>query len=308
MADTHASIPERIANLRNDQPVSILAPQSGLVLLISLIAVWGLRRYVLEAFFLPWYHRSKYNSLEDRRRRSFVNSYVHLISIAMIMPAAIFPLISILSGHGTFDTVFPGSSVTFGDIEFVSMTIAMSLYVHELLYRSQISFVSMLHHVGAVAVGQCAISLTISWRTEPNASMYFCMACIWGLFDVLCESCVALALVIHRLYPDRPQLRFRVCAAASFAQLANIVIETPFVCWIFFHKAMWSKWQLDFKISTPIAQFIFVAAQAWTAKALFQMALRYRREAMEKNVVAVGTESSAPSVEYSMDSINQKGK
>jgi hypothetical protein len=181
MTSTGASVPERIANLPNDHPVSILAPQSGLVLLVSVIAVWCLRRYALEAWFLPWYHRSKYDDLDDRRRRSFVNSYVHLISRAMIMPAAVYPLIAILSGHGNFDTVFHGSSVTFGDIEFVSMTIAMSLYIHELLYRSQISFVSMLHHVGAVAVGQCAISLTISWRHEPNASMYFCMALIWGM-------------------------------------------------------------------------------------------------------------------------------
>jgi hypothetical protein len=129
-----------------------------------------------------------------------------------------------------------------------------------------------------------------------------------GLFDVLCESCVALALVIHRLYPERPHLRFRVCAAASVAQVANIVIETPFVCWIFFHKAMWSKWQLDFKISTPIAQVIFIAAQAWTAKGLFQMALRYRREAMEKSAVAAGIDSSASSLENNMHTITRERK
>jgi hypothetical protein len=80
------------------------------------------------------------------------------------------------------------------------------------------------------------------------------------------------------------------------------------VCWIFFHKALWSKWQLDFKISTPIIQAVFIAAQAWTAKGLFQMALRYRREEMEKNLAATGTESSVPSVEYSIDFIARGGK
>jgi hypothetical protein len=337
MANPHATIPERIADLRNDRPVSTLALQSGLILLVSLIAVWGLRKYALEAFFLPWYHRTKYHTLDDLRRRSFVNNYVHLIIRAILMPAAVYPLLAILSGHGNFDTTFHGSKVTFGDIELVSVTLAMSLYVHELLYRSNISFVSILHHIGAVAVGQCAISLTISWEHEPNASMYFCMALIWGryaefatmfssfcniytkirsitgLFDVLCESVVALALVIHRLYPDRPQLRFKVCAAAGFVQLANILVETPLVCWIFFHKAMWSKWQLDFKISTPIVQVVFIAAQAWTAKGLFEMALKCRRETIkkdeeEKNVVGFSTEPSTSSMESSMNYLTVKGK
>jgi hypothetical protein len=71
---------------------------------------------------------------------------------------------------------------------------------------------------------------------------------------------------------------------------------------------MWSKWQLDFKISTPIAQVVFIAAQAWTAKGLLQMALRYRRETMDKSVASVSAEYSAPSVEISMDYIAREGK
>jgi hypothetical protein len=281
LASKSHSIPARIAALPCDGPVSALAENAAMILVVCLFIITFFRR-ALEMWFLPYFHGQKYSKFSERQRTSFVNSYVHLISRIAILPAAAPPLILILSGRGGYDKKYPGIETTYGDIEIVSMELAISIYIHEIIYRPNISLVSLAHHTGAIVIGSYSILHTLEWKTTPNATMYFTMALLWGLFDIICESWVHLALIYRTLRPN-PNWKFKVCCFAAVVQFLGISIETPFVTWIFYSKPMRERWQLSYLISTPIVHAIFLAAQVMCLVTFYQMASKYRQQAMKRN-------------------------
>jgi hypothetical protein len=274
----HLSIPARIAALPNNGPISPVAQNAAMVLIVCLLIVTAFRR-VLEVWIFPRMFRDRYPKMDERSRRSFVNSSMHLLVRLAVLPVATPPLIMILAGRRNYNSGFTKTvDVSFGTIELVAMELVISVYLHEIIYRPGISLVALLHHVGAIAIGSYAILHTLEWESQKSTTMYFTMACLWGLFDIMCETGVYLVLVVRAL-TENPTTRYRTCRFAFWVQILGMLVETPFVTWIFWAEPMRIKWDsIACLISTPIVHAVFLTAQIVCANSFWGMSRKYQKE------------------------------
>jgi len=95
-------------------------------------------------------------------------------------------------------------------------------------------------------------------RNALNSSSGASINMILGLFDTLLEVWVAVAMIIQRFYPSRPNIRHRALIVAILTQSIGTLAETPFVLWLFFAPPMRQKWELSFMIATPLAHVLFL--------------------------------------------------
>jgi hypothetical protein len=55
------------------------------------------------------------------------------------------------------------------------------MYVFELFYRADVSYVSVGHHVGTIMIGQAAIAISLDLVKERDATIEFTLCTVWGM-------------------------------------------------------------------------------------------------------------------------------
>lgn len=179
-----------------NESISQLATYSGLILTIWLVIVFIVRFYIFEGFLMRRIYREKYASMTDEVvRRGFVNHHVAgLIKISLLVTAA-YPFISVAFGTATMHSSFDGQDgrVTMGDVLVVCSQLFISMYVFELFYRPKISPVSSLHHIGAIIIAQSAVSISLDFQHEVDATIEFLLCFVWGKCKVHAVCIVASA-------------------------------------------------------------------------------------------------------------------
>lgn len=175
-----ANVPERLAELRgsNPTPISMLASYAIVPLAVCMTVTLGVR-VALEQWILPKLHGVKYTHQNERNRRGFVQNYLHVIGRVLIIIFAVPALGLILAGHANLQTDYMGYA-TCGDFLLLAMLLTVGLYFHELMYKLTVSYVTLLHHVGAIGVGSYAIVMAANYGHHGIAHAYFIMANIWG--------------------------------------------------------------------------------------------------------------------------------
>jgi hypothetical protein len=131
------------------------------------------RTYVFEKHLLAWKFGILYTSLNETRRRGFVNHIISLLTKKLLLVWSVYPFMQVVVRNKDFTELCYGN-LTMGDVLLVTMHAFCAMYVHELLYRTSVSLVSMLHHVGTVVIGQTVITLTLredhwnmmAWETK----------------------------------------------------------------------------------------------------------------------------------------------
>ncbi|KAL0254353.1 hypothetical protein SLS55_009828 [Diplodia seriata] len=242
--------------------VSRLVPYSGLILLICLVVIFLVRFYVFERFLLRKVYGKTYTEMSDYDRRGFVNHHIAGSIKIVLMATAIYPLISVASGHSSLHTPMSrGSIVTMGDMMVVCSQIFIGMYVFELFYRTSISVVSALHHIGAMVIGQTAVIISMDPSHEEDARIEFILCFVWGAFDIVAEFWPHLTMIMYRVYPNNYRFQVKVFKACAFTELVSTTIETAVVMWLF--GSLWHKWTIAFKVATPILHVVFSAAQIW---------------------------------------------
>ena len=87
-------------------------------------------------------------------------------------------------GRSNFHTPFMhGSKVTMGDILVTCAQMLLGMFIFELIYRTKISPVSVVHHMGSILVGQAAIVISI--KEDRDASIEFVLCTVWGMTSFL---------------------------------------------------------------------------------------------------------------------------
>lgn len=161
--------------------ISNIAPYSGLIICIALVVFFLIKFYVLELFLLKTAYRTKYTNLNEVNRRGFVNHHILVAGATkiLILIVGAYPFMSVVFGTAVFHTPYAtGSKVTMGDILVVCAQMLISMFIFELIYRTKISPISAVHHIGSIMVGQAAI--TISIVGEEDASIEFLLCTVWG--------------------------------------------------------------------------------------------------------------------------------
>jgi hypothetical protein len=176
-------------------PVSSVAENAHMVLVACLLATTLFRRYVMEKV-LPKIPGLSFDELDSRTQKSFLNSIMHLIVRVAAVFSVIRAFIKILTNQADFATTFSSEGPTFGTMLMVSMIVLCSVYIHETIYREEMSIITLVHHIGTVAIGAYAILLSLEWKTEIYTQAYFAFCCLFGFFDVITKFFVTLSFVI----------------------------------------------------------------------------------------------------------------
>ena len=163
------------------QSISKLAPFSGLILSIIMVVYSLLRIHIFEAWLLGKLYGETYTRLSEINRRGFLNHHIAGITKIIILILAAYPFISVAFGKADYHTPFaPGSTVKMGDILIIVAQMLIGMYIFELIYRTKISPVSIVHHVGTIIIGQAAIAINLNLVREKDASIEFLLCLVWG--------------------------------------------------------------------------------------------------------------------------------
>ncbi|KAJ5887555.1 hypothetical protein N7495_007596 [Penicillium taxi] len=255
------------------EPISTLAPFSGLLISIILILFFLIRFYCLEKL-LPWIYGDLYANLSETNRRGFINHHIAGPTKILILIIAAYPFISVTFCHSTFHTPFaPGSTVKMGDILIIVAQMLIAMYIFELLYRVKLSPVAVLHHTGTIIIGQSAIAISLKLKREPDADIEFILCTVWGAFDIVSEFFPHVAIILYRVYPSRHEFLSRVFLLSCAITATGTFCETLVTMWLF--GSLWDRWQLAFKITTPLLHIAFSAAQIHGSLVFWRM---YRKQ------------------------------
>lgn len=260
--------------------ISNLAPYSGLILSVVLVVIFLIRFYILQDFLLPKLYGSRYTKLDDINRRGFLNHHIAGATKFIILIVAAYPFASTAFGGGNFQTPYvQGSKVTMGDLLLVAAQMLSGMYIFELIYRVQISPISVLHHMGSILVAQAAI--TISINRDPESSIEFVLCTVWGAFDIVCELLPHLSIILYRVYPTSHYFLANVFKFACFTTFIGTISETILTMYLF--AKLWDRWPLSFKILTPLLHLAFSAAQFHGTRIFYSLWRKQERLMMGGN-------------------------
>jgi len=238
--------------------ISRLAPYSALILSIVLVILFLIRFYILQRFLLEKLHGSKYTQLDEVARRSFLNHYIAGTTKIAILFVAVYPFGAVAFGSAELFTPYaPGSTVTMGDLLLIAAQMLTGMFIFELIYRVNISPVSVAHHIGSILVAQAAIAINI--HGDPESSIEFILCTVWGAFDILAEFIPHVVMILYRVYPTSHLFLAKLFQVACLTTFIGTISETILVMYMF--GVLWNRWPLSFKIVTPTLHIAFSAAQ-----------------------------------------------
>ncbi|KAF8573387.1 hypothetical protein K439DRAFT_1375534 [Ramaria rubella] len=250
--------------------ISPLAPFSGLIITIVFVCLFLIKYYIFELFLLRKIYGSLYTDLDELNRRGFVNHHIAGTTKLVILIAAAYPFLSIAFGTGALrDPFVKGSIVTLGDILLVATQMLLAMYIFELIYRTKVSPVSVVHHIGAIMVGQSAVVLSLNVIHQKDASIEFILCTVWGAFDIIFEILPHVAIILYRILPNSHSFLCNLFRAACFTTLFGTVAETIVTMYLF--GQLWNQWKIAFKVATPLLHVAFSAAQLHGTRIFFRM-------------------------------------
>jgi len=274
--------------------ISILAPFTALIISVVLIVFFLIKFYVLELFFLRKVYGPKYTNLDEISRRSFVNHHIAGATKIIILIVGVYPFMDVAFGMAHFHTPFAhGSRVTMGDILVVCAQMLIGMFIFELIYRTKISPVSVVHHIGSILVGQAAIAISIN--EDRDASIEFVLCTVWGAFDIVSEFLPHLAIILYRIFPDSNMFLCKLFRTACIATFIGTVSETIVAMYLF--GQLWYRWSIAFKIVTPLLHILFSACQLHGSNIFRKMWMKQQQILRERAVLERKTLKSGEFIE-----------
>ncbi|KAE8356833.1 hypothetical protein BDV28DRAFT_41288 [Aspergillus coremiiformis] len=264
------------------QPISRLAPFSALIISIVLVVLFLIRFYILEGFLIKRIYGATYTNLSELNRRGFINHHIAGLTKILILIVAAYPFIMIILGKSSFPTPYAhGSKVTMGDMLVVVAQMLIGMYAFELIYRSKLSPIAVLHHVGTILIGQSAIAISLDLAREPDADIEFVLCTVWGAFDIISEFFPHLAIILYRVFPQRHRFLKRLFLLSCITTAMGTTCETIVIFFLF--GSLWDRWQIAFKVVTPLLHIAFSAAQIHGSVVFYRMYRRQQRLLAEKS-------------------------
>lgn len=271
-----------IAVLPNET-ISFLTPYSGLIMTLWLVILFTVKNWILEIYVFPKFYRGTLNKLDERNKRGFLVHHISAGVKIILLAVGAKPFCDVVFGKSTLHDPFsPGHKrPTMGDVLLILTQLFVALYVFELLTRAKVSMISSLHHIGAIIIAQAAIVLSLDLVRQLNATMEFVLCLVWAAFDVLSELWLNVAFILYRIYPEKHALLAYVFGSTMLLNVSGTFAETVMIFTLFGQS--WSKWELEFKIITPILHILFTIAQLHCARVLFAMWMKQKRALLKES-------------------------
>ncbi|KAE8312138.1 hypothetical protein BDV41DRAFT_308498 [Aspergillus transmontanensis] len=270
------------------QPISKLSPFSALIISVVLVVLFVVRYYVLEGFLIKRLYGSIYTNLSEVNRRGFINHHIAGLTKIIILIIAAYPFLEVVIGRSSFHTPYAhGSHVTMGDMLVVVAQMLIGMYAFELIYRTKLSPIAVLHHIGTIIIGQSAIAISLDLAREPDADIEFVLCTVWGAFDIISEFFPHLAIILYRVFPNRHRFLKRLFLLSCITTAIGTTCETIVIFFLF--GSLWDRWQIAFKVVTPLLHIAFSAAQIHGSVVFWKMYKRQQK--LEEEIPGFDIES-----------------
>jgi hypothetical protein len=209
--------------------------------------------------------------MDDGLRRGFLVHHVSAGTKVVLLIVGAKPFCDVVFGKSTLGDRFSRlhARPTMGDMLLVLTQLFVALYVFELLIRKAPSPIAVMHHAGAIIIAQSAVVLSLRLEKESNATMEFVLCLVWAAFDVLAELWLNVAFILYRIYPRNANLLAYVFGSTFIVSVMGTIAETIMIMTLFGQS--WDKWDLSFKVVTPILHVVFTIAQLHAARILLAM-------------------------------------
>jgi hypothetical protein len=280
----------KIASIEN-QLLSDLLGYSGLILTCILALLFLIRHYLFEAWLFPRFYRRIWTKMNIDAQRGFTNHHIGMgIKIFCLIVGA-YPWVHILFGNADFQTpMSKHSNVSMGDLLLILTQVFCSMYIFELLFRAKISPVSVAHHIGAIVIAQTGTVLSLDLNHQRDATIEFMLCLVWGAFDVLAELWPNVAIILYRVYNDNHYFLMNVFLGTCLITICGTIAETIMI--FVFLAQSWSRWELSFKIVTPILHIVFSMAQLHGSRILFSLYLSQKKKLYQEENRMMDTEAN----------------
>ena len=93
-----------------------------------------------------------------------------------------------------------------------------------------------------------------------------------------------VAIILYRIWPNRHKFLSRVFLLSCITTATGTICETIVTMWLF--GSLWNRWQLAFKVATPLLHIAFSAAQLHGSMVFWKMYRKYRRLLLEEEAGA----------------------
>jgi len=209
-------------------------------------------------------------------QRGFTNHHIGMGIKVFTLIVGAYPWVHILFGNADFQTpMSKGSSVSMGDLLLILTQLFCSMYIFELLFRAKISPISVAHHIGAIVIAQTGTVLSLDLTHQRDATIEFMLCLVWGAFDVLAELWPNVAIILYRVYNDNHYFLMNVFLGTCLITICGTIAESIMI--FVFLAQSWNRWELSFKIVTPILHIVFSMAQVHGSRILFELYKKQKR-------------------------------
>jgi len=164
----------------------------------------------------------------------------------------------------------------------------------------------VLHHVGTIIIAQTAIVLTLNLIAQSDATIEFLLCTVWGAFDIVAEFLPHISIILYRLYPTSHHFLRRVFLISAITTFCGTCMETAVI--FYFFGSLWDRWNIAFKITTPLLHCAFSACQLHGSHVFYKMYKKQGRLIKEQKDLEAsnakeaklgnGQELSAPVMSY----------
>lgn len=171
-------------------PLSALIPLSAVVLALMLAMLAMLRLYVLDPLLLPRVYRAvraapanSTRGMSEGSRQALLNHHVALALKAIVIVVGCVPFFAVLAAGKELGAPAYGSwsgGPSAGDVLVVCTQLVCVAYLFEVLCKTRVRLVRLLHHFAAVALAQLVLAANYAWEENPSANAQFMMVLVWG--------------------------------------------------------------------------------------------------------------------------------
>ncbi|QDS70089.1 hypothetical protein FKW77_004953 [Venturia effusa] len=272
----HHGHKSKIASIEN-QLLSDLLGYSGIILTAILVLLFLIRHYIFEQWLFPRFYRGVWSGMNVDTQRGFTNHHIGMGIKIITLLVGSYPWVCILFGNADFQTpMAKHSNVSMGDLLLILTHLFCSMYIFELLFRAKISPIGVAHHIGAILIAQTATVLSLDLTHQQDATIEFMLCLVWGAFDVLAELWPNIAIILYRVYNDSHYFLMNVFLGTCLITICGTTAETIMIG--VFLAQSWSRWELSFKIVTPILHIVFCMAQLHGSRILYSMYLKEKKK------------------------------
>ena len=168
-----------------------LSSYSGIFLSLLFICYVFLNRFVFRSFLLVYVYGEHYSSLQPSKQRLFGLRHLGLVARTVSLVFIIKPAVMLLLFNSRWtDSYFRNSSITLGDMAFLSASFTSAFHIFELIFDDQLKPLLLAHHLGAIVMVQAFLPTTVNVPAtralELNRAIAMANVCMcWGECDFL---------------------------------------------------------------------------------------------------------------------------